>query len=68
MPIMRAVHAPGRAPLNKGQLGLVVDVTRGFMDLEGKLLELRDCCIRSNDVEEPSIVGNKVCLINVLVT
>ena len=68
MPIMRAVHAPGRAPLNKDQLRLVVDVRRGFMDLERKLLELLDCCVRPNDVEESSVVGNKVRLIDVLVT
>jgi hypothetical protein len=68
MPIMRAVHAPRRAPLDKDQLRLVVEVTWGFMDLERKLLELLDCCIRPNDVEKSSVVGNKVCLINVLVT
>jgi hypothetical protein len=65
---MRAVHAPRRAPLDKDQLGLVVNVTRGFMDLERKLLEMLDCCIGPNDVEKTIVVGNKVCLIDVLVT
>ena len=68
MPIMRAIYAPGRAPLDKYQLRLVVDVTRGLMNLECELLELLDCCIRSKDIEKPSVVGNKVCLIDVLIT
>ena len=68
MPIMRAIHAPRRAPLDKDQLGLVVDVTRGFMDLECKLLELLDCCVGPDNIKKSGVVGNKVCLVDVLIT
>lgn len=57
---MRSIIATWGTPFDEEDLVRIFDVARSFMGLISQLLDMFDCCIRADNVEELLVVCNEV--------